>query len=170
MNKRVERERRDFTPDEKRQWEEKIREIERLNVEIESGRTELAEQQSGASPGPTHRSDSRLGGEIETAIRSINNGESALDGDLNVAGRAQQRPVRSPSGGECGAGHRRQDARDRSRFGDLPGPHGRRGTGLSSWCPECHREAVRAWRRLNRDGENARRRARTAERRAAAAR
>jgi hypothetical protein len=28
----------------------------------------------------------------------------------------------------------------------------------SSWCHECHRDAVRAWRRRNRDRENAHRR------------
>jgi len=33
-------------------------------------------------------------------------------------------------------------------------------SGLSSWCKEAHREAVRAWRRRNRERENARRRAR----------
>ncbi len=32
-------------------------------------------------------------------------------------------------------------------------------SGLSSWCKEAHREAVRAWRRRNREIENARRRA-----------
>ncbi len=31
-------------------------------------------------------------------------------------------------------------------------------SGLSSWCRECHREAVRDWRRRNRERENARRR------------
>jgi hypothetical protein len=49
-------------------------------------------------------------------------------------------------------------------------PNDRTSSGLSSWCRECHREAVRAWRRLNRDRENAQRRARTAGRRVAAAR
>jgi hypothetical protein len=32
-------------------------------------------------------------------------------------------------------------------------------SGFSSWCKEAHREAVRAWRRRNREIENARRRA-----------
>ena len=31
-------------------------------------------------------------------------------------------------------------------------------SGRSSWCRECHREAVRDWRRRNREIENARRR------------
>jgi hypothetical protein len=49
-------------------------------------------------------------------------------------------------------------------------PSERVSSGLSSWCRECHRAAVRDWRDRNRDEENARRRARTAERRAAAVR
>jgi len=38
-------------------------------------------------------------------------------------------------------------------------PDARASSGHSSWCRACHREAVRAWRRRNRDLENARRRA-----------
>jgi hypothetical protein len=52
---------------------------------------------------------------------------------------------------------------------DFP-PNSKTSSGRSGWCQGCHREAVRAWRRLNRDEENRRRRARTAERRVAAAR
>ena len=35
---------------------------------------------------------------------------------------------------------------------------GKTSSGRSSWCRECHREAVRDWRRRNRERENARRR------------
>ncbi len=47
---------------------------------------------------------------------------------------------------------------------DFP-PSGKASSGRSSWCRECHREAVRDWRRRNRERENADRRAATAERR-----
>jgi len=40
---------------------------------------------------------------------------------------------------------------------DFP-PSPMQSSGLSSWCRECHREAVRDWRRRNRERENARRR------------
>ncbi len=40
---------------------------------------------------------------------------------------------------------------------DFPS-NGRASTGRSSWCRSCHRNAVRDWRRRNRDRENARRR------------
>jgi hypothetical protein len=42
-------------------------------------------------------------------------------------------------------------------------------TGLSSWCKEAHRGAVRSWRARNRDRENARRREAYRLRRGAAA-
>ncbi len=53
------------------------------------------------------------------------------------------------------------------RWGELADfpADGRMGSGRSSWCRECHREAVRDWRRRNRERENADRRAATAERR-----
>jgi len=47
---------------------------------------------------------------------------------------------------------------------DFPS-NGRASTGRSSWCRECHRNAVRDWRARNRERENADRRAATAERR-----
>jgi hypothetical protein len=37
-------------------------------------------------------------------------------------------------------------------------PDGRQGSGRSSWCRACHRQAVRDWRARNRDRNNARRR------------
>ncbi len=52
------------------------------------------------------------------------------------------------------------------RWGQLTDfPAGKASSGRSSWCRECHREAVRDWRRRNRERENADRRAATAERR-----
>jgi len=42
-------------------------------------------------------------------------------------------------------------------------------SGLSSWCKEAHREAVRDWRRRNREIENARRREAYRRRRGATA-
>jgi predicted sulfurtransferase len=44
-----------------------------------------------------------------------------------------------------------------ARLADFPS-NGRASTGRSSWCRECHRNAVRDWRRRNRERENARRR------------
>jgi len=46
------------------------------------------------------------------------------------------------------------------RWGELTDfpADGRMGSGRSSWCRDCHREAVRSWRARNRDRENARRR------------
>ena len=46
------------------------------------------------------------------------------------------------------------------RWGELADfpSNGRASTGRSSWCRECHRNAVRDWRRRNRESENARRR------------
>jgi hypothetical protein len=41
-------------------------------------------------------------------------------------------------------------------------PNASASSGRSSWCSECHRAAVRAWRQRNRDEENRRRRARYA--------
>ena len=79
---------RALSADEQHDWDAKVREIEHLNTEIEIGRAELAEQQSGGStPAPAaFRSDSRLDGEIETAIRSINKGESrALSTAVSVS-------------------------------------------------------------------------------------
>lgn len=58
---------------------------------------------------------------------------------------------------------------DRAELDHFP-PNKHTPDGHSPWCRECHREAVRDWRRRNGDLENARRRARTAERRAAARR
>ena len=69
---------RALNADEQSDWDAKVREIERLNTEIEIGRTELAEQQSGGSVSAPAalRSGSRLDGEIEEAIRGISKGES----------------------------------------------------------------------------------------------
>ena len=47
------------------------------------------------------------------------------------------------------------------RWGELADfpANGKASSGRSSWCRSCHRDAVRAWRRRNREIENARRRA-----------
>ena len=47
------------------------------------------------------------------------------------------------------------------RWGELADfpANGKASSGRSSWCRSCHRDAVRDWRRRNREIENARRRA-----------
>jgi HK97 family phage major capsid protein len=78
LNKKAEREARNFTADEQRQWDEYVRRMEMLGAEIEQMRADAsADYRPSADDTPAgFRSASRFDGEIETAIGSIAKGES----------------------------------------------------------------------------------------------
>jgi hypothetical protein len=80
INKRAERENRNLTADEQRQWDEGMRRMEILGAEIDQWRVDpSADYRPASSVGDQpagFRSASKCDGEIETAIGSIAKGES----------------------------------------------------------------------------------------------